>query len=237
MLVAQPPMMPPVLILAGGKGTRLKELAKATPKYLMPIGGGRVFADLHLSWLKACGFSRVFLSIGYLGEQIRQYCQDGNKWNLSIEYLEDGDVPLGTGGAVKKALQFEFDDLCVTYGDTLLNFDMASFLNEYFSSQAQAAMTIYKNDLKGHQCNMDYQEPFVVYDKIHPRTEWAYIDYGFLVLRRSFLSTFQEPEPFDLATPLMRASRCKQVLGFRVGEQFWEIGSPEALAAFQKRFS
>ncbi len=227
---------PPILILAGGKGTRLKNLAANTPKYLMPISENETFADIHLQWLRSLGFKRVFLSIGHLGEQIRSYCGDGSKWSLEISYLEDGNEPLGTGGAVRKALQFEFSELCVTYGDTLLNFSFSEFLHQYRQSHALGSMTIYENQVPGHICNATMDGAYVIYDKVHPESDWKYIDYGFLLLSRPLLESFPLRIPLDLSEPLSSASRQKKILGFPVTERFWEIGSPEALSEFQKKF-
>lgn len=229
-------VLPPILVLAGGKATRLKNLVVDTPKYLMPVGPGLTFADVHLKWLQSLGFETVYLSIGYLGEKIRRYCGNGEKWNLKIDYLEDGAVPAGTGGAVRKALQFPFEDLCVTYGDTLLDFSLKEFLNQFRGSQALGSMTILENKVPGHVCNIDLHGPWVNYNKMNPNPKWRYIDYGFMVLSRSLIESFSSEIPLDLAAPLAEASSNKKILGFPVENRFWEIGSPEALAEFQSRF-
>src|SRR4051812_21605901 len=91
----------PLLILAGGKATRLKHLSQNTPKYLMPVGD-RCFADIHLEWAAQQGFKDILLSLGHLSEQIQAHCGNGEKYGLTIKYLLDGDTPLGTGGALLK---------------------------------------------------------------------------------------------------------------------------------------
>ncbi len=234
--MTNPGPIPPILVLAGGKGTRLKNLAAQTPKYLMPVTESKVFADVHLEWLKSLGFHQIFLSIGHLGDQIRAHCGNGSQWGLQIQYLEDGEIPLGTGGAVRKALQFPFNELCVTYGDTILNFSLSEILKHYRDSKALGVMTIYENKVPGHQCNATLEGPWVIYDKMRPETGWKYIDYGFLLLSRPLIESFDSTTPLDLSTPLSSASRQKKILGFPVQDRFWEIGSPEALSEFQQRF-
>ncbi len=224
----------PILILAGGRATRLKGLASDTPKYLMSVSPAETFADVHLAWLKSIGFQKVLLSIGYLGEKIRNYCGDGKKWGLQIQYIEDGSTLVGTGGAVRKALKFQFNDLCVTYGDTLLNFSLTDFLENYAATSALGSMTIFKNELPGHICNIDLKKSWITYDKFNPQPDWEYIDYGFMILKRSLIEFFPQEIPMDLALPLSEAASRKKILGFPVKERFWEIGSPEALAEFQK---
>ena len=205
----------PLLILAGGRATRLKALSENTPKYLMPLAQG-TFADHHLGWIKTQGFQSVILSIGYLGDQVREYCGDGSKWGLKISYLEDGKLPLGTGGAVRAALIHNFDVICVTYGDTLLSFSVERFIADFLNSSGLAAMTILETQVPGHTCNIDGRPPFITYDKTATKPGWKHIDYGFLALRRPLIEAFPPDVPLDLTAPIAKASNLDQVLGFLV---------------------
>lgn len=223
----------PLFILAGGRATRLSHLAESRPKYLMPITEEKVFADAHLEWVKKQGFKQVILSVGYLADQIKDYCGQGEKWDLAISYMEDGATPLGTGGAVQKSLSAAYTHLAITYGDTLLDLNVNDMLAQL---DAPGIMSIYQNEVPGHICNIDFKDRFVTYDKSAPQKEWKYIDYGFMVLSRMLIETFPSQTPFDLSVPLKPMSLDKQILGYPVKNRFWEIGSPESLAEFQKRF-
>ena len=227
----------PLLILAGGKATRLRHLAANTAKYLMPISENKTFADLHLKWAKDQGFDRVILSLGYLAEQVQNYCGDGSNFGLKISYISDGDKPAGTGGAVRLALKENFNILAVTYGDTILSLN-AKNLTKSFSraKNSEALMTIYENKVPGHVCNCDFDGQYVKYDKSSPMPEWRYIDYGFMLLKRTLLENFSTQLPLDLANPLSDFSYKRKVIGSLISERFWEIGSPEALTEFKKHF-
>ncbi len=229
--------LPPILVLAGGRATRLKNLSIDTPKYLMPVGNDRVFADVHLDWLSKNGFKKVFLSIGYLADKIKEFCGTGERWNLEISYLEDGPTLRGTGGAIRNSLQFNYQELCITYGDTLLNFNTQDFIQKFRdfaeNTNGLGAMTVYKNAVPGHICNIDWNPPFITYDKKNPSSRWQYIDYGFMILKRKLIEDFPTEIPLDLASPLSQASYSKRLMGYSVKERFWEIGSPEALIEFQ----
>ncbi len=131
----------------------------------MPVDDKKVFADVHLDWVKKQGFKKVFLSIGYRGDMIRKHCQDGTKWDLEIHYLDDGPALLGTGGALRKSLAHPFETLAVTYGDTLLQFDWPDLWKKFVNFPGLGAMTIYKNAVAGHICNVDWAEPYAIYDK------------------------------------------------------------------------
>ena len=225
----------PLLILAGGRATRLGVLSQDLPKYLMPVGSQQIFADQHLTWVRDQGFKEVFLSIGYLGPMIRDYCGSGERWNLQIKYIEDGPHPLGTGGAVRASLTHSYENLCITYGDTLLSFDVANFIANFLKSSYQASVCIYENKVPGHICNVNWRPPLLTYDKAHPNSSWKYIDYGFLIMRRTFIESFPTKAPLDLALPLSESSYQDQISAFLATERFWEIGDPEALEEFKKR--
>lgn len=233
------PMSPaetPLLILAGGLATRLQGLAKDTPKYLQPIEDGIVFADVHLDWAARQGFRRIFLSIGHLGEKIESHCGTGRRFGLEIAYLYDGPRQIGTGGAVKKALAHGFENLAITYGDTLLAVPVTEFLSRFVESGLSGAMTVYLNRVPGHACNAELSGTRVTYDKRNPQSGWRYIDYGFLALRRRAIEKFPEDQSFDLAIPLGDLSKQGELLGFEINERFWEIGSPDALEDFRRVF-
>src|SRR5215471_4661761 len=97
------PSETPLLILAGGRATRLGDLSDDRPKFLVPIASGLLFADFQLRWARRQGFREVRLSVGYRGEQIEAYCGDGARFGLALSYAFDGPISLGTGGAVKRA--------------------------------------------------------------------------------------------------------------------------------------
>lgn len=236
----------PLFILAGGRATRLKGLSESLPKYLMPVSDTETFADYHLRWAKKVGFSDIILSVGYLAEQVINYCGNGEKWGLNIKYVNDGNTPLGTGGATKSSLKYEYDYLALTYGDTLLNFDVQDCINKTIQSKALACMTVYKNEVPGHACNarlldthktnFSGHSDWIFYDKKNPHPEWQFIDYGFSVLKREFIQSFPNSIPLDLAEPFTDLAKNEKLLGYLCTDRFWEIGSPEALHEFQKKF-
>lgn len=234
-----PPLEIPLLILAGGKATRLGKLSADRPKYLMPVGQDRVFADVHLDWVRAQGFRKVILSVGWMAEMIREYCQSGERWGLEIVYAEDGPTPVGTGGAVAQSLQHHYSDLAVTYGDTLLNLNARELFATFCAAKTQGMdclMTVFENTVPGHVCNATIVNDRLTYDKFAPDPKWKYIDYGFLFLSRSTIeSEFALPRPFDLALPLSKVSHQGRVFGVPINDRFWEIGSPEALDEFRSK--
>lgn len=107
------------IILAGGFGTRLNHIISEVPKPMAPVNG-KPFLEYILNHLKKYNFSKVIMAVGYKSEIIKEYFQDSYQ-GIKIQY-SDEDIPLGTGGAIKKALQYcEENQVFILNGDTFFN--------------------------------------------------------------------------------------------------------------------
>jgi D-glycero-alpha-D-manno-heptose 1-phosphate guanylyltransferase len=117
------------IILAGGMGTRLKEVVSDVPKPMAPIGN-RPFLAILLNSLKSQGFTRIILSVGYLAHHISDYF--GAKYlDMDIVYSFE-DAPLGTGGAIKAALDCCIGNYTFVFnGDTFIDVNAADVLSEW----------------------------------------------------------------------------------------------------------
>jgi NDP-sugar pyrophosphorylase family protein len=91
------------IILAGGKGERLRPYTEDRPKPMVSIMGSPLIA-YHLKWLRASGFTRVVVCCGYKSEVIQEFFGDGSKFGVDLSYCVE-EVPLGRGGAFKAALK------------------------------------------------------------------------------------------------------------------------------------
>lgn len=118
------------VILAGGKGVRLRPYTTTLPKPLMPIGDKHAILDIVLEQLAACGFTSATLAINHLGPLIKAFVGDGSRWGLRVDYVEE-DRPLSTVGplfALKDALPEKF---LVMNGDVLTDLDYADLLRRH----------------------------------------------------------------------------------------------------------
>lgn len=130
-----------VIILSGGFGTRLREVIKDTPKPLSQVGG-RPFLEYLILQLVKRDIKKIILSVGYKREMIKSYFGIGDQWDVQITYSEE-DIPLGTGGALKKAAQLIDDkQFVVMNGDSFLDIDFAKFINFHKSKQAMATLAL-----------------------------------------------------------------------------------------------
>src|SRR5512134_2436962 len=108
------------IILAGGKGTRLKPYTINFPKPLVPVGNHPIL-EIIIRQLAKSGFDRITISIGHLGELIEAFFGTGERWGVNIEYVREY-VPLNTAGALKLVEKCD-DNFLVMNGDVLTTID------------------------------------------------------------------------------------------------------------------
>lgn len=115
------------IVLAGGLGTRLRSAVPDLPKCLAPVGE-RSFLDVLLAQLAAQGVRHAVLSLGYMADAVQRWLADHPPSGLQLDFVLE-DRPLGTGGAMLKALtDLGLDDALVVNGDTFLDASLASML-------------------------------------------------------------------------------------------------------------
>lgn len=215
--------LPTVAILAGGRGTRLMPLTADRPKCLVEVAG-RPFIEWQLERLRDGGITDVVLCVGYRGDMVQQAVGDGKRFGLRVRYSFDGERPLGTGGAIRKALPLLGDAFFVLYGDSLLDVDYEVVYQSLLESDMPALMTVCRAGTHDTP-NADYADGCVRrYDKSKPTGE--YMDYGLGMLLRF---VFNNIGSFDLGLVYQFLAK-KWLAGYEVATRFHEIGSPEGLA-------
>lgn len=206
----------------------------------MILVADKPFIAWQLEWLGAHGVSDVVLSIGYKGEQIRSYVNDGQQFGLRVRYVDEGDRLLGTAGALRLASDARAlnDRFFVLYGDSYLDVALAKVWRHSGSPEHDALMTVYRNDNVGEVSNAVFDGTLVSrYEKNcpHPPKDMVFVDYGLLVLSRSLIEDYVEPGvEADLSTLLMTLSAEGNLAGYEASERFFEIGSPEGLDALER---
>jgi NDP-mannose synthase len=118
------------VILAGGRGTRLRPYTTNLPKPLVPIGDEYAVLEIVLRQLARHGFRSATLAIGHLGQLIRAYVGDGLRWGIAVDYVAE-EGPLGTMGPVLTILDKLPSQFLVMNGDVLTDLDYASLLDAH----------------------------------------------------------------------------------------------------------
>ena len=127
-----------VVIMAGGRGTRLRPLTNDIPKPLLLVGE-KTIMEHNVDRLAEFGIDNFWFSINYLGNKIEDYFGSGKEKNINIEYVRE-DAPLGTIGAVSKINDFKHDDILVINSDILTNIDFEQFYFNYKSKNADLSI-------------------------------------------------------------------------------------------------
>jgi len=127
-----------VLIMAGGRGERLKPFTDTIPKSMLTVGNKPII-EHNIDRLIAFGISEIFISVKYLKEQIMNYFGDGSSKGVSIKYIIE-DKPLGTIGALSLIEQINNEDLLVMNSDLLTNVDFEDFFEYYQNQDADMAV-------------------------------------------------------------------------------------------------
>jgi MurNAc alpha-1-phosphate uridylyltransferase len=115
------------MILAAGRGERMRALTTDEPKPLLAVGG-MALIERHLARLARAGITEVVINLSYRGEQIRTRLGAGERWGVAISYSEEGEPPLETGGGIVQALRLLGDGpFLLVNSDVFTDLDFASF--------------------------------------------------------------------------------------------------------------
>ena len=222
--------MPAVAILAGGLATRLRQVTLTIPKSMVEVAGEPFIAH-QLRLLSQGGVRAVVVCAGHLSSQIEDFVQDGSRFGCAVRYSIDGERPLGTGGALRKALPLLGPDFMVMYGDSYLPIDLRQVYAAFHAAGSDGLMAVFRNEGRFDTSNVDFADGRIMrYDKRTPVPDMKYIDYGLGVLRRDCLLEFDPDQPFDLAELYGRLAARGVLAGYEVDRRFFEIGSPAGLA-------
>lgn len=126
------------LLMAGGKGERLRPLTLTTPKPLLKVGDKPII-QYNIELLSSFGIKEIFISVNYLGDQIREFLGDGSRFNVNIQYIGE-EFPMGTIGPAKKIEYLSNDHLLLMNSDLLTNIDIESFFDSFTEQNADLAV-------------------------------------------------------------------------------------------------
>src|SRR5882672_8865762 len=143
-----PVSKPPVVILCGGRGTRLRERTESMPKALVEIGGRPILWHV-IGIYAAQGFERFLLATGYLGDAVEEFVAT-EPWpgGVAVECIDTGlDTPTG-GRIARLGERLGGETFCATYADGVADIDLDALLDFYFAHRAAATMTVVRPHLQ-----------------------------------------------------------------------------------------
>jgi NDP-sugar pyrophosphorylase family protein len=219
----------PVVLMAGGRGTRLRPLTDNCPKPMLRVAGKPILESI-LEQAISAGLADFHLAVNHLKEQIRDHFGDGSRWGVRIQYIEE-TFPLGTAGALqllpKQAR--EGPPMLVMNGDVLTRLNLAQLLDFHASHGAAATLCVRSHDVvipfgvvEAEGCDLvDFREKPVLRHQVNA---------GIYVLDPSLLSLIPAGEPMDMPTLLLAARQAGRRVAVCPIHEYWcDIGRPETL--------
>ncbi len=216
------------MILAAGRGERMRPLTDSTPKPLLEVGG-RALIEHHIDALAAAGVEEIVINLSWHGEQIMDFLGDGSKYGLKISYSDEGPVALETGGGIHRALPMLGDEpFWLVNGDVYCDF---SYPERGLAPQSLGHLLLVPNP--DHNTRGDFAlDDGIVLRKGDPEGDpecdpmWTYS--GISLLRpRLFASC--APGKFPLAPLLIDAMDRRRISGEVYRGRWVDVGTPERL--------
>lgn len=213
------------VVLAGGKGTRLRPYTTFLPKPLMPIGDMPIL-EIMLRQMKRAGVEDVVLTVGHLAELLRTFFQDGSRLGLNIRYSFE-DKPLGTAGPLSLIDGLDSTFL-VTNGDVLTTLNLAELVAYHKQQGAMATIAMHarqvKVDLGVLQFNGDYQ----LTGYIEKPTYDFHVSMGIYVFEPQVLRYIPHNEYLDFPNLVLKLIEQGQTVVGYPFEGYWQdLGRPD----------
>lgn len=213
------------IILAGGKGTRLKPYTTVFPKPLMPVGDLPIL-EVVIRQLKYYGFTNITMAVGHLKELLQAYFNNGEKWNVDINYSVE-EKALGTAAPLKLVKDLE-DDFIIMNGDVLSDINYNEFFEFHKSKKSKCTIAVYQKmvkidlgvlDLDGQNLLLDYiEKPEINYN----------VSMGIYAFHKSVIDYIPKDQYFDFPDLVKVLLREKiTVNGFAFNGYWLDIGRPE----------
>jgi NDP-sugar pyrophosphorylase family protein len=226
------------LILAGGFGTRMKELTRHTPKPMLLLRGKPIL-EYSIDLCKRYGITDIAISIYYFGDKIKEYFGDGNKFGVNILYVEEKE-PLGTGGALKLFRKWLNEPFMMCNADELKDINLSDMYDAHRKSNALATIALTKVDDPSQYGVVDLLDNRIVRFVEKPKKEEApsnFINAGLYIIDPDAIHFV--PEGFtmvekDLFPYLAKKGRLN---GYKFSGQWFDTGTEERYAITEQNWA
>jgi len=219
-----------VVIMAGGKGTRVSSIASDIPKPMIPICGKPIL-EHQIECLKKNSLTEIILVIGHLGEIIKNYFGNGKKFNCNITYYNETD-PLGTAGALYK-LKHLSDDFILLNGDIIFDIDFSRMINFHREKNAHVTLAVHPNSHPYDSAVLFSNGNNQVTRWLNKEDERTYyknqVNAGIHILSSEFLKNCpQSKEKVDLDRDMLKPSISGgKIFAYSTPEYIKDMGTPE----------
>ncbi len=215
------------VILCGGLGKRLRSVVGESQKIMAQVDG-QPFLDILLTYLKIQGIKRVVLCTGYKADSVEHYYRE-NTQGLTIEFSRE-EEPLGTGGALKNAQNLiKSDSFFLLNGDSFCAADLNAFFDFHQIKKSMATVAVSKvTDGKDYgTITLDPNFKITAFKEKDQKSANAYVNAGIYCFNKQVFSLMPDQQKFSLECDLFPKLVNKDLYGFVIKEEFFDIGTPE----------
>ena len=217
-----------VVIMAGGEGKRLLPLTKDCPKPMLRVQG-KPLLEILLERCKAAGLGQFYFAVNYLKQQVIDYFEDGSRWGVDIQYLEEA-VPLGTAGALSLLPEIPEDPVLVLNGDVLTQVPFPALLRFHQEHQAVATVCVREHETVIPYGVVRTEGTRMVALEEKP-TLTHYVNAGVYVLSPQVCKHLNREQACDMPELLESLKQSNQPIHvFPIHEYWLDVGHPETLA-------
>ena len=229
------------VIIAGGKGGRLRRIAKEIPKPMIPIGGKPVL-EHQICALRKYEITEIFILTGYLGHIIQEYFGKGKTWGADIGYFQE-TKPLGTAGCIKSLETIITDDFLVLYGDVMFDIKLDDFIAFHKSRRVAGTIYVHPNDHPYDSDLVVMDEHFKITGFLPKEREDGYyenlVNAAFYILSPSVFKYILDGREADFVKDIFpkMLQNSEMLYGYKSAEYIKDMGTEERLRQVTRDFS
>jgi len=213
------------VILAGGKGTRLKPYTISLPKPLVPIGEMPII-EIIIRKLAQSGFERVTITVNHMADIIRAFCGDGSKWGISIDYSLEAK-PLSTMGPLKLIHDLP-DNFLIMNGDVLTDLDFEAFYNKHVSEGNIFTVSAYTREQKVDYGVLETGSDDKLVNFIEKPTTTYNVSMGVYMASKQILDFIPENQFYGFDHLMLDLIKNQKPATVKVHSGYWlDIGRPD----------
>jgi len=223
------------IILAGGLGTRLRPVISDIPKPMAEVLG-KPFLAWQIEQLKKFDILDIIISIGYLGDKIKLYFQDGDRLGTRIKYAEESQ-PLGTGGAIRNASPYLTNEekFLVVSGDTYLDLDFPDFLRFHDEKNSLITMALARRKRPSKSGCVEIDKEDRIVNFVEKEKGAGLINAGYLIFSLEVFNHMPKKNKFSLEYDLYpKMVGTRRIFGYVTSGYFRDLGNPEDYESIKK---
>jgi D-glycero-alpha-D-manno-heptose-7-phosphate kinase len=221
------------IILAGGFGTRLRDVVKDVPKPMALIAG-KPFLEHQIHSLKEQNVKDIILAVHYMGQKIKSYFGTGHRFGVDLTYSEE-ETPLGTAGAIKKAEKYIDDTFLVLNGDSYSKINLEEFLNFHKSEKSDASLSLKNCEDSSNYGNVIIRDKKIIDFLEKKESSKGLINTGIYIFEPTIFEHISPGKKVSLEEEVFPALAKKgNLYGYVQEGYFIDIGRPETYKQFKR---